>query len=654
MTRNLDSTEESMTGTTATEPRPIYRHTDPDRIVEDYISRGLVVLSPHALGVPIEIHQAIYEQEKQLLRGSHPISQPINSQTLPDILKVLQAPGLVSACEQLAGEKYAIVPFTHNTPYMSGPRDQHWHKDDNGPFNMRKQRHHQPNQIELLYYPQAVLLDQGPTATVPYSQYWTFDHEENYENFAGADHLDFAYQKFGMEGIPASGPESPYSLDDIRNQTTKHDKRMRDAVLNLNWPFCQPFEAGPLEAGSVILYSHNLLHRGNHRRDDYANWRKQPRFMWRFWLFRTTEPQESSTSVYLNWKPFDSDPLTGQLLENPGEDVLSVWRTQYRWMNTGLFASKKDTPDDLQRLLEKLNQEGDLNEPTRVGAAYRLAEHPNQAKAVEILAEGLDSRVESTRRACLFGSLALGPPMTERLLSLSRSQRKWVRRAATFALGCAGDLSETVVRELSNTLLEDPSVYVRSVAADALGCFGRRAKVDNSNHCLLDQCARALVQSLTQEGNRLSMDRAQSKSIKFVRPTPECDVCEGIGIDYKQDRYEPVRSVVRENTLWSLVILSSEGAIPLGESLEPVIEQCKQVVAEDTNVFSVGLAMDVLQRLVAYTSEIECNASVKQLEKDLPQIFSATPIHSLEALLASGMSMETALSYTKPPASVSA
>ena len=50
------------------------------------------------------------------------------------------------------------------------PRDQHWHKDDNGPYNSRKQRHHQAVQIEMLYYPQAVREDMGPTATVPYSQ----------------------------------------------------------------------------------------------------------------------------------------------------------------------------------------------------------------------------------------------------------------------------------------------------------------------------------------------------------------------------------------------------------------------------------------------------------------------------------------------------
>ena len=42
-----------------------------------------------------------------------------------------------------------------------------WHKDDNGPYNSRKQRHHQAVQIEMLYYPQVVSEQMGPTATVP-------------------------------------------------------------------------------------------------------------------------------------------------------------------------------------------------------------------------------------------------------------------------------------------------------------------------------------------------------------------------------------------------------------------------------------------------------------------------------------------------------
>ena len=95
---------------------------------------------------------------------------PDTAKAIPQIFDILNAPGLIKACNILLGEDWAIVPFTHNTPFISGSHDQHWHKDDNGPFNGRKQRHHQAIQIEMLYYPQEVSIDMGPTAVVPFSQ----------------------------------------------------------------------------------------------------------------------------------------------------------------------------------------------------------------------------------------------------------------------------------------------------------------------------------------------------------------------------------------------------------------------------------------------------------------------------------------------------
>jgi ectoine hydroxylase-related dioxygenase (phytanoyl-CoA dioxygenase family) len=64
-------------------------------------------------------------------------------------------------------------------------------------FNSRKMRHHRPIQLELLYYPQRVTVASGATGTIPYSHYWHFNHEENHDNFAGADHLDLDFMYGG-------------------------------------------------------------------------------------------------------------------------------------------------------------------------------------------------------------------------------------------------------------------------------------------------------------------------------------------------------------------------------------------------------------------------------------------------------------------------
>lgn len=354
-------------------------YTPPERLVLDFACRGLVVLAPESLGIPAEKHARIYAQEKAAYLAKRPIT-PAN---IPEVLEVLNAPGLVAACNQLVGENWAIVPFTHNASFTSGARDQHWHKDDNGPYNARKQRHHQAVQLEMLYYPQAVRQDMGPTATVPYSHYWALNHEENQDNFAGADHLDFNYLLSGMEGQPISGPDSKYDPEDIVHRRTAHDLRMREAVTNTGWPLVQQFEAAPLRAGSVVLYSHNTYHRGNHRRDDWQTWQDQPRFMWRFWLYRTTEPTGPSPAEP-DWSQLGVDPLTQVDLSGASEDVTEVWRYHYHWIATG--RAPAPTPKaarfsvaarqaEAEQLFAQLHTKHEAAEPARIGAAYPVGGH---------------------------------------------------------------------------------------------------------------------------------------------------------------------------------------------------------------------------------------------------------------------------------------
>ena len=213
------------------------------------------MLPLESLGIPLDTHDRIYELQKRAVK-------PPTRATLfqvPEVLEIINAPGVVAACNQLVGERWVIVPFTA-VPISSGASDQLWHKDDNSPANGRKQRHHHAVQIELLYYPQAVPEDMGPTAIAPYSHYWTLNHEDNQDNFAGSDHLDFNYMLEAMGKQHVSGPNSVYDEDDIIHRRTAHDIRMRDAVTNLKWHLVQQFEVAPLRAGTVILCSHNIFH----------------------------------------------------------------------------------------------------------------------------------------------------------------------------------------------------------------------------------------------------------------------------------------------------------------------------------------------------------------------------------------------------------
>ena len=622
-------------------------YTTPDRLVQDFASRGLVILAPESLGIPDDVHAQVYTQEK----AAYHAKERVTPARIPAVLDVLTSPGLVSACNQLVGENWAIVPFTHNASFTSGARDQHWHKDDNGPYNSRKQRHHQSVQLEMLYYPQAVSPEMGPTATIPYSQYWTFNHEENHDNFAGADHLDFDYVLSGMERQPVSGPDSKYDLDDIIHARTAHDMRMREAVTNTGWPLMQQLAAAPLRAGSIILYSHNTFHRGNHRRDDWRTWQEHPRFMWRFWLYRTTDTVSTQVSTHaaveIPWNNLGTDPLADIDLSNVSDDVTTVWRYHHHWIKTGQAPPPRRNALDIlpyerekeaDRLFAQLHAKYDEAEPARIGAAYKLASIGDIELALRLLGQALYTDRESVRRAATYGLIAVGPEATNTFLKATASPIKWVRKAGVYGLGDASPLTDEVLQAIVARLQGDSSIYIRSVAAGSLGCLGRRAIATGAGQSLIPTCLDALVQSLSREENRLAMSKAQGRSIKFVRPTDDSDVCEGDGVDFGLERFEPVRSAVRENVLWSIVILCSHGAKIVGSALEPTVLALKEVVRNDKNVICVGFAMDALARLANMRSDGEdVLPPVRDLQANLLAILGEAPVQCWEALIPSGV-----------------
>ncbi len=604
-----------------------YLYTTPmSELSKEFSYRGLALLSPDQLGIDTTVHQEVYNREKAL----HDAGEAITPQNVPAILKVLSAPGLDEAVKTLIGEDWAVVPFAHNAPFCSGGRDQQWHKDDNGPYNMRKMRHHHSVQLEMLYYPQAVTDLMGPTATIPYSHYWTFDHETNQDNFAGADHLDFDYLMSGMEHIQVSGPDSPYDEEDIIQRRTKHDKRMRDKVAETGWPLVFPLEAAPIPAGSVLLYSHNTFHRGNHRRDDWRTWQDNPRFMWRFYLFRTTDPKPMHIVPDVDWNNLGADPLTKVPL-TADKDLLSLWRHQHNWQTYGAASSDQQAlnKDELEALSTQLFIKHESGEAKRIGAAYQLAEAGSDA--LPYLKQGIHAERESVRRAATYGLSAMGTTATPILIETLQSADKWVRKAGLFALGEVAALNQQNLDLLIKHLQQEESVYLRSVAAGSIGCMARRGIAHEERLALIPQCVAVLIEQFGKEENRLSMDRVQGRGIKMVRPTDECDVCEGNGVNFGIERFDPVRSAVNENIMWSLVMLSTH-KVHLGNQLDALVHLLNNIIENEKNVLVWGYALDALQRLAKGDAEAE---------EKLLHVLQGQPLHCCESLVRAGMDLTT-------------
>ena len=75
---------------TASDSSPDIAYTHPDRLIEDFASRGLVVLSPDDLGVPLSLHETIFDKERTAFRSGERVG-PAN---VPEIMELLAAPGL--------------------------------------------------------------------------------------------------------------------------------------------------------------------------------------------------------------------------------------------------------------------------------------------------------------------------------------------------------------------------------------------------------------------------------------------------------------------------------------------------------------------------------------------------------------------------------
>ena len=89
--------------------------------VREFISRGVTVVGPEEHGLPqVEIHSRIWENLKAG-KGGDGIGT-----RMPELVQVLNSPGMVRALDAIMGVGWAIVPFIHSGFGGSGKSDQTW------------------------------------------------------------------------------------------------------------------------------------------------------------------------------------------------------------------------------------------------------------------------------------------------------------------------------------------------------------------------------------------------------------------------------------------------------------------------------------------------------------------------------------------------
>ena len=98
------------------------------------------------------------------------------------------------------------------------------------------------------------------------------------------------------------------------------------------------------------------------------------RYMWRIWVYRTTEPQTSNSTTRADFGAWSGlDTMTGvDLTEEATRDVAPVWDAMLAY-TAGLPPPPPALrlPGVVQSLQDQMKTPGVSAEPARVGAAYR-------------------------------------------------------------------------------------------------------------------------------------------------------------------------------------------------------------------------------------------------------------------------------------------
>ena len=143
-----------------------------DREITAFIARGYHVLQPD---IDAEIHRDVREQTRAAFVSGENPGNAVYEQA-PALKQVLAVPQVVGALSSILGPDYYMECHRHAHLTQAGQEAGGFHQD--GTLRALKgwsrpwRYWHRPRKVLLIYFPQAVPKEMGPTAVVPGSHYY--------------------------------------------------------------------------------------------------------------------------------------------------------------------------------------------------------------------------------------------------------------------------------------------------------------------------------------------------------------------------------------------------------------------------------------------------------------------------------------------------
>ena len=160
-------------GVSTLEQRPSLLQDETPKLLSDeqvrtFIANGYLTLQPD---LPAEFHKEMFDRFVEII-GNDNDDNPGNNllPLVPELQLVFDDPVIKGALTSVLGDGYMMHPHRvlHDNPPDSDP--QLWHHDSYWGYK-RKVHNHHPWWVMIMYYPQDIYEQIGPTGVIPGSQY---------------------------------------------------------------------------------------------------------------------------------------------------------------------------------------------------------------------------------------------------------------------------------------------------------------------------------------------------------------------------------------------------------------------------------------------------------------------------------------------------
>jgi len=462
-----------------------------------FLVNGYLTLTPR---LPDSFHTHMFDSV-QTMFGVDGADNPGNNllPIVPALRNVIDDPVIKGAITSVLGDDFWLHPHRFPHENLPGSDDQVWHHDSYWGYK-RKVHDHRPWWVMIMYYPQAIYQDIGPTGVAP-GTYCLARRPDDMDAF----------------GVPAAG-----------------------------------------EAGTCMMIHYDIWHR------QMKNFTAHDRFMVKFEFARMSRPQQPTWDcVEPDWQEPETLPryaipelyrqqwywLSGKALpKNTGDASQDVLARHQASLRDGSPDERRDAAIALGRIganaapaiVALADAARDEDEPLALNAAYALATigaasipslidlmRGNDGENVDdprvLVDEGQHAEVEMAARNAAHALASLGEPAARALIGLVAGAGPRVRKYVSYALGQIGWEDPTVYDTLEAGA-RDEDAYVRINAIEALGLMQGR-----------HQTIAALLAAMHDEEDEVRFNAVQS--IARLKPSGEVVIAALKDALYDGNRY---------------------------------------------------------------------------------------------------------------------